>query len=329
MRQSKKLTILMTSVVCLAMGLSACSSAPSGQTSSSSNQSKGITVTNCGKEQTFATSPSRVVSLGVTGLAYLAAAGAEDKVILRANEWGEEPAAWMAGKVDKIEAIQEPISMEAIVSKQPDLVYGGGFESGGLSPDAVLEKKIPAIVDAPECHYFYPDQKENESFNAILGEITTIGNLLGTQELAKQTTDDLKSKIGQIADEKPGQGRRVSFAYYYGEDEGLYSYGTKGVMGEILKTLDLKSAIDPNYHPHQGPIAEEAFVKSAPDLIIVLLGMGGATKESTMARLEKIPGYKDMKAVKNNQIFFAESAIAYASPTALYGTIELADQIRK
>ena len=36
-----------------------------------------------------------------------------------------------------------------------------------------------------------------------------------------------------------------------------------------------------------------------------------------------------MKAVKNNQIFFAESAIAYASPTALYGTIELADQIRK
>lgn len=45
-------------------------------------------------------------------------------MILRANEWGEDPAAWMAGKADNIETVQEPISMEALVAKQPDLVYG-------------------------------------------------------------------------------------------------------------------------------------------------------------------------------------------------------------
>lgn len=325
---SSKMTALIASFAILATGLSACSSTPSKQSESSPSQADKVTVKNCGKEQTFTNKPSKVVSLGVTGLAYLVAAGAEDKVILRANEWGEDPAAWMAGKADNIETVQEPISMEALVAKQPDLVYGGGFQSNGLSPDAVIEKKIPAIVDAPECHYFYPDQKENESFDAILGEITMLGNLLGSQEKAKKTVDDLKSKIDQIAKEKPGQGRSVSYAYYFGEDEELYSYGTKGVMGEISKTLGLTSAIDPNYHPHQGPIAEEAFVKSDPDMIIVLLGMGGATKESTLARLEKIPGYANMKAVKNNKIIFAESAIAYASPTALYGTINLADQIR-
>lgn len=330
MRSSKKATALITSVALLTtLGLSACSPKSDSQESPAQSQAEQITVNNCGKEQSFTNNPSKVVSLGVTGIAYLVAAGAEDKVILRANEWGEEPAAWMGGKADNIESLQDPISMEALVSKQPDLVYGGGFESSGLSPDSVIEKKMPAVVDAPECHYFYPDQKENESFDAILGEITMLGKLLGTQDKAKQTTDDLKAKIDKITQDKPGQGRSVSYAYYYGEDEGLYSYGEKGVMGEISKTLDLKTAIDPNYHPHQGPIAEEAFVKSDPDMIIVLLGMGGATKESTMARLEKIPGYKDMKAVKNNQIFFAESAIAYASPTALYGAIELAEQIAK
>ncbi len=100
-------------------------------------------------------------------------------------------------------------------------------------------------------------------------------------------------------------------------------------MGEINKTLNLVSAIDPNYHPHQGPIAPEAFVKSDPDVIILLTGMGGATKESSMQRLEKIPGFKDMKAVKNGNIIYAESAVAYASPTAIYGTFELADQLKK
>ena len=70
-------------------------------------------------------------------------------------------------------------------------------------------------------------------------------------------------------------------------------------------------------------------MKSDADLIVVLLGMGGATKESTMQRLQAIPGFQDMKAVKDGKIFYAESAIAYASPSAIHGAIELASKIKQ
>ncbi len=329
MRITKKMTALVASLVVASLGITACSSTSTSQSSASPTPSRSITINNCGKEQTFTSTPSKVISLGVTGLAYLMAAGADDSIILRANEWGEEPAEWMGGRADKIKSVPEELSMEALVAEKPDLVYGGGFGTNSLSPDQVIDKKIPAVVDAPECHYFYPDEPENESFDAILAEITQLGRLMGTEEKANQTVKDLKDKIAQVTKDNPGKGRSVSYAYYYGEDQGLYSYGNKGVMGEISRTLNLKVAIDPSYHPHQGPIADEAFIKSDPDMIIILVGMGGATKESTLARLEKIPGYKEMKAVKNGQIYFAESAMAYASPTALYGTVELAKQIQK
>lgn len=322
----KPLTALLAASL-VSVGLAGCTNA--GGKSDGATDSASIKVTSCGLEHTFATAPKRVVSMGVTGLAFLTAAGAEDSIIARANEWGEQPASWIAEKVKTTGKVTENISMEALVSIQPDLAYGGGFEADGVSPDAIRAKEIPAIVDSPECHYFYPDQPENESFNTILGEVTTLGKLMGTSEKAAASVTYLKSKMEAINKANPGAGRKVSFAYYFGEDTDLFSYGSRGVMGEIQKTLGLHTAIDPNYHPHQGPIAPEAFVKSDPDMIIVLVGMGGATKESSLERLAKIPGYKDMRAVKNNQIFFAESAIAYASPTALYGTIELANQIVK
>nr|WP_204399766.1 ABC transporter substrate-binding protein [Arcanobacterium pluranimalium] len=310
--------------------LSACSTGKENTTTARGERAHSFTVKNCGKDQVFEKTPQKVLSMGVTGLAFLVAAGAEEKIAGRANELGEKPAKWIGDKAKDVKILADQnLSIESLVSFKPDLVYGGGFDSNGASPDAVLAKKIPAVVDSPECHYYYPDQREDESFQAILKEISMLGQLLGTAEKAEKTVEQLRAKIKEVESEKPGRGRKVAYAYYFGDDDGLFSYGTKGVMGEISKTLNLTSAIDPNYHPHQGPIAPEAFVKSDPDLIVVLVGMGGATKENSLARLEKIPGYQNMRAVKNKQIFFADSAMAYASPSALYGAFDLAKQIQK
>lgn len=314
-------------VMLVAGALTACS-----ETDEPNNNAKNaaISIKNCGVETTFNEHSKKAISMGVTGLAYLFAAGAQDSIIGRANEWGEEPPAWIGSKADSIDVLSdESISMEALLKLEPDLVYGGGFSSENSSPEAVAAKGIPAIVDAPECSYFYPDQPENESFDAILAEVTQLGQLMGTSDKADATVADLKAKLEQVSNEKIGQGRKVSYAYYYGEDPELFSYGNQGVVGEINKALNLETAIDPNYHPHQGPIAPEAFVKSDPDVIIVLTGMGGATKESSLERLAKIPGYNDMKAVKNGNIIYAESAAAYASPTAIYGALNLAEQLKE
>ncbi len=331
---TRKIFAVLVTATVITGSISGCSRNGEPDESASTNGTQTdyqpVVINNCGIETTFQNPPTEVVSMGVTGLAYLVAAGGEEAIIGRANEWGEDPASWMGNRADNIALLSnEDISLEALVGLEPDLAYGGGFSSSTLSPETVTAMGIPAIVDAPECHYFYPNSPIDESFDTILNEITQLGKILGTSEAADQNVAELKAKLDQIAQEKPGQGRTVSYAYYYGEDKDLFSYGEQGVMGEINRTLDIKSAIDPNYHPHTGPIAAEAFIKSDPDMIIVLLGMGGATKESTMERLQQIPGFNEMKAVKNNEIFFAESAIAYASPTAIYGTIELAEQIRR
>ena len=300
---------------------------------SQSNESAGSgeqTFSSCGKEFTFEKRPEKVLSMGVTGLAYLVAAGAEDKIVGRANEYGEPPAEWMGTKVDDIEVLSElDISMESIVSLKPDLVYGGGYSYESASPDNIKEKGINAVVDNPECHYFYPDDPVDESFDNILGEVEKLGALLGTEEKAKKFATQYRDSVKSISEKAPGKGKSVSFAYYFGEDAELFSYGDEGVMSEVMKTLSLDNAIDLDYHPHQGPIAPEAFVQSDPDVLIVLVGMGGATKESTMERLKKIPGFNNMRAVKENKIYYANSAMAYASPTVFPYLETLANDIEK
>ncbi|WP_336249634.1 ABC transporter substrate-binding protein [Stomatohabitans albus] len=326
-------SVAITTLILMIGSLSGCGSTNESSTGSSASTSESVTtpktVKSCNQEIVLNSTPQKVVSLGVTGLAYLVAAGAEQHIIARANEFDEPPAAWIGTRADNIKVLSGDLSLEGLVGLDPDLAYGGGFSPTNLTPTQVTEKKIPAVVDNPECHYFYPDVPENESFDNILSEITELGQLLNTSSEADKTVQELKDQIDTIKKENLGQGRSVSYAYYFGEDTELFSYGQKGVMGEINDTLGIHSAIDPNYHPHQGPIAPEAFVKSDPDMIVILEGMGGATKESTLDRLKEIPGYSEMKAVKNNQIFFIESAAAYASPGAIYGMIELADQIKK
>jgi len=117
-------------------------------------------MSNCGKNTTFTTPPSKVLSLGVSGLAYLYAAGAKEKIVARANEYGEPAASWMGGGADDIRiAADSGMSVEGVIGLQPDLVYGGGFDSSQLPPERLIEKGIPAVVDQPECHYLYSDQK--------------------------------------------------------------------------------------------------------------------------------------------------------------------------
>lgn len=320
-----KLVSLVLGAAVTATTFSACSQPKATETTGA----EAVTVNNCGKTTTFTTPPMKVLSLGVSGLAYLYAAGAKDKIIARANEHGEPAASWMKGGADDIKiAADADMSVEGVIGLQPDLVYGGEFSSSQLPPERLVEKGIPAVVDQPECHYLYSDQKQDESFDAILAEVSQLGKILGTSDKAEAQVATLRGELDRLAKEKPGAGRKVAFAYYFGEEEGLYSYGEAGVMGDMMKSLDLKTAVDPSYHPHQGPIAPEAFVKSDADLIVVLLGMGGATKESTMQRLQAIPGFNDMKAVKEGKVFYAESAIAYASPTAIHGAIDLASQIK-
>lgn len=329
-RKTRALTCSLGALLAMSV-LSGCAN-QSGKASNeiSASTAESVTIKNCGVENTFKSAPKKTVSMGVTGLAYLFAAGAEKSIIGRVNEWGEEPPAWIGKKADGIKVLSdESMSIEALLKLQPDLVYGGGFDSKSSTPQAVAQKGIPAVVDAPECNYFFPEQAENESFDAILKEVSQLGSVMRTVKSAEKTVGELREQLKGIEGKKVGKQQKVAYAYYYGDDKELFSYGNKGVMGEINRTLNLTSAIDPDYHPHQGPIAPEAFVKSDPDVIIVLTGMGGATKESTLQRMKEIPGYSEMKAVKNGRIIYAESAAAYASPTAIYSTIELAKQLEK
>ncbi|WP_231699887.1 hypothetical protein [Arcanobacterium phocae] len=143
-------------VLALVGALGACST-PSGkaEASDSITYDSPVVVKNCGQETTLTRIPTKVVSMGVTGLAYLLAAGGENNVIGRANEWGEQAASWMGKRADSIPVItDDALSIEGLMSVKPDLVYGGGFDSAGLSPSSVADKGIPAIVDSSECHYF-------------------------------------------------------------------------------------------------------------------------------------------------------------------------------
>ncbi|MDU5307801.1 MAG: ABC transporter substrate-binding protein, partial [Varibaculum cambriense] len=118
----KRIAAGVLGVSLVAAALTGCSGT---KESSSAAADQPITVKNCGVETKFTTHPKKVVSMGVTGLAYLFAAGAEKSIVGRANEWGEEPPAWIGKKADGIKVLStESISMEALMKLKPDLAYG-------------------------------------------------------------------------------------------------------------------------------------------------------------------------------------------------------------
>lgn len=286
----------------------------------------------CGKKVPFSKKPEKIVSVGVVGLNNLVAAGAADRIVARAGEFGQPPSKGVAPAVKGIKvASSDPLTLEAAVKYKADLIYGEGYSSTAASPKALQAKGVNAAVPATQCSYFYPEQKSAPLKVAdIPKEIRRLGTLLDTQGKAEESAAKLEQTLKQVAGgDKSKAVKKVAVVYHYDDTKKIYSFGAQNMVDDMISTMGYSNATDPKYQYHKGPLAPDAFIKSDPDVVIVAWGASGKGFEDSKKRLESVPGVSKMRAFKQGNVIGMDNAATFPTPLTIEELQRVSEKIAK
>lgn len=312
---------------------SASSSRHSATTSDSKNETEyPHAFDSCGEELTLAKEPKKIVSVGVVGLNNLVAAGAADKIIARAGEYGQPPASGIASQVKDIDvATDDPLTLESAAKYKADLIYGEGYKSTGASPQALQEKGIQASVPSTQCSYFYPGQEtEPMTVKQIPQEIRRLGKALNTQEKANKAAAKLDKKLkGVSSGDKSSAVKTVAVVYHYDDTKDFYSFGAANMVDDMISTMGYKNATDPKYQYHKGPLAPDSFIASDPDVVIIAWGASGKDFKHSKKRLESVPGIKKMRAFREGNVVAMDNAATFPTPLTIAELQRVSREIAK
>lgn len=286
----------------------------------------------CGQKMPFSKQPEKIVSVGVVGLNNLVAAGAAERIVARAGEYGQPPSKGVAPAVKGIKvASSDPLTLEAAVKYKADLIYGEGYSSTAASPKALQAKGVNAAVPATQCSYFYPEQKSAPLKVAdIPKEIRRLGTLLNTQEKAEKSASKLEKQLKQVAGaDKSKAVKKVAVVYHYDDTKEFYSFGAENMVDDMISTMGYSNATDPKYQYHKGPLAPDAFIKSDPDVVIVAWGASGKDFEDSKKRLEAVPGVSKMRAFKQGNVIGMDNAATFPTPLTIEELQRVSESIAK
>jgi iron complex transport system substrate-binding protein len=228
--------------------------------------------------------PTAIVSLSpsATDMLYAVGAGRQVKAV---DEDSTYPADAPRTKLSGLDP-----NLEAIAAENPDLVVIS-YNTGNLA--GRLEKLgIPVL---------YQDAPSNLS--GVYAEIEQIGIATGHQRTAEGVVSAMKAQIHAIASRL----KKVSppLSYYYELSNNYYSATSNTFIGSLLGQLGLKDIADAAKGSGDGypQLSAEYIIKENPDLIFL---DDSATPKTVAAR----PGWQDMRAVRDHDIFVLNENIA-------------------
>ena len=259
-----------------------------------------------GRQVTIDGAPKRIVTLGgqwtdvalsfgVTPVGYFDALQAQTKQL----------PPWYGDKLKDSTVIDPNGDVVGAVAKlEPDLILAPGFASMAGNFEA-MAKLAPTI-----------DKISGQQIDPWQDMVTLMGTILHQPDKAKQIIADVDAKIGDIRKEFPGlNGKTYAFAYMYGPDQ-ISAFGdASDGAGKLFSSLGLKVA--PRLAQQSAKTKEPRFSISAeniPWLNADLLVMAAQSPE-LRKRLEGLPGYRNLKAVRSG-------AVAMLSPAQIAGLNE-------
>lgn len=252
--------------------------------------------------------PERIISLTPANTEIVYALGLEAKLV-GVDTYSDYPEA--AKSIAKVGDFNNP-NVEEIIALKPDLVLGGNK----LQKDAI--DKIRAlgvnIVAA-----------EATSYADIYKSIELVGQLTGAQQKAAEVTADMKAKEKIVLDAvaKAAQGKSVYYAMSFGE-MGNWTGGPGSFPYELIEMGGGRNLTEGMPVPWVN-LGQEDLVAKDPDVILLDDNDSMGSDPSGFSTAE---GYKDLKAVKNNQVFMVTSDLCtLPGPRIVYGLREFAQFI--
>lgn len=260
-----------------------------------------------GNEIVLTETPQRIVSLAPSITEILFEIGAGGQVVGRTDycDYPEE--------VKDLPSIggfsSESISLETIISLEPDLVIGGSVYQAEVIK-ALTDAGIPAFVSQPA------------SLAEIKDSLALLGQITGHVNEAAASADEMQSRIDAVtavvstlaADQRPT-------VFYEVWHEPLMSANGKTVVGELI---DVAGGVNifadlPDEYP---TVSVEQIVAVDPQFII---GPSSHGDQMTAEVIGSREGWENLGAVKNNAIYIVDGDIvSRASPRIVIALEEFA-----
>lgn len=259
--------------------------------------------------------PERIVSLAPSCTEILYALGLGDKIV-GVDEYSDHPTEVLdrveEGTLTTVGSFAE-INLELVVGLEPDLILATGGVQRVVAES--LEGQGQTIV------VLYP-----ERFEGVLADISLVGKITGKTDEAGAIVTDMQTRAQEIADKvkdlpKPSVYIEIFF------NGGYWSFGSDAYATELISMAGGTNVFSAVSGGHISTSAEE-ILQADPEIIIISKGSMaegcGLTPEVIIAR----PGWTEISAVKNDQIFeITESIMVRGVPRLIEGLEELAEVI--
>lgn len=268
-----------------------------------------------GQDVTIQKQPQRIISLMPAHTEILFAIGAGEQMVGCTSLCDYPPATSDLKKI----AFANPgsISLEALVELQPDLIILGGDYHRLLAEQ--LEKiKVPVL------------SFESQSLADIEKSIRGIAKATGHTARGKQIIHKINEDIQAIQEQvKPFQEQGRPRVFYQVWDQPLMTAGPESFIGELI-TLVGGENIFSDVKIAYPQVSEETLVVRNPE-VILLPGLKNNQPDDAreaIATLKQRPGWKKMKAVKNQRIYIIEDdLISRPGPRVVQGLQQVAQAL--
>lgn len=248
----------------------------------------GLTVTDMtGREIALDGPASKIVALTASDVEIIYALGAGDLLVGR-GEYCDYPAEVLDKPVVKSGA---ETNLEEILALQPDVVIMATMAQTEDQVNALEQAGVRVIVS------------DAQNLDGVYQAINLIGAITGKTEEAAALVKQMQDTFAAVKAKSQDTGKTVYFEVSPLE-YGLWAAGNGTFMNELASICGLTNAFADV--EGWGEISEEQVFAKDPDYIVttsMYWGEGPTPVEEILGRA----GWDQLKAVKNNQIFNADS----------------------
>jgi iron complex transport system substrate-binding protein len=270
---------------------------------SASAGSARVVTDQTGRQVNLPDHPHRLVSIAPSVTETLYALGLGDRLVGDTDYCDYPP---QAKSIPRVGAMLNP-SLEKIVALKPDLVLGTDEANRRETADQLERLGIPLYgVTA-------------HTVEGTIQSLEDLGHILDWDQPTQKLVASLRARVATVDKQVQGQPRlKVLFVVWY---RPLITAGGPTFISNVIRRAGGVSISDDmkTEWPHMGL---EDVLNRAPD---VILFPRTDTFAPGLDEFQKLPGWRDLAAVKNHRIYFVSETIMRPSPRLIDALEELAN----
>lgn len=255
---------------------------PAGERPAPTSTRQVAAIDDAGREVILPAPAERVVSLLPAGTETLFAIGAGDVVVGR-TRYDVDP---HLTHLPSVGGGLDP-SLEALIALQPDLVLAFETASESRIRHRIEQLGIPVFAI------------KTEDTTDIYRNIERLGTMVGRDAAASALRDSIRAELRQVATAAAQLGWKPTVVYVASIDPAILA-GGRTYIGELI---GVAGGVALDFGEPSGPrwpqVSLEALVEAQPEVVILPVG-GDPT--STVTRLQRAPGWRELRAVQEGRI---------------------------